>query len=259
VAFIVTPPTSIRQQNQRTILPRSVNMPQNTDDCKEVSPACPVEATIYGYTPNLGGNAFYAVVFASCALVQVYYIVRFWRLWKSFSILTCIGCVGECCGYVGRILLHNNPWNGAALPIQLILLMISPSFLAAALYTTLRMLVQYFGQEHTKLPARFWTWPFVTADLIGFLMQCGGGILASMGSDGTHASLANTGNTIMILGVTFQAVTMGVAGLLAVDFTLRLFRKKGTQMFQQLPQKLRIFLISMTAAFVMILIRCIYR
>ncbi|KAB5572785.1 RTA1 like protein-domain-containing protein [Coniochaeta sp. 2T2.1] len=232
-------------------------MPDSTDDCEAVSPSCPVEATVYGYTPNLGGNAFYAVIFAICALVQFYYICRFWRLWKVFSIMTFIGCVGECCGYIGRLFLHKNPWNGAALPIQLVLLMVSPSFLAAALYTTLRTLVQHFGPEHTRLPERFWTWPFVTADLVGFFLQCGGGILAATGEK--NPSLGSAGNTIMIFGVSFQAAIMVVAGLLAADFALRIGRRHGARVFSLLPRDLKIFLLAMTAAFFLILTRCIYR
>ncbi|KAF1953069.1 RTA1-domain-containing protein [Byssothecium circinans] len=232
-------------------------MPDSTDKCEAVSPSCPVEATTYGYAPNLGGNGLYAVIFAICALAQFYFVCRFWRTWKVFSILTLVGCIGECCGYVGRILLHNNPWDGASMTIQFLLLMVSPSFLAAALYTTLRTLVQYFGPEHTRLPARFWTWPFVTADLLGFFLQCGGGILASMGD--TNPSLAKVGNGIMIFGVTFQAVTMGVAGILAIDFGLRIRRRQGAHVFEELPKNLKIFLLTMAAAFLLILTRCIYR
>ena len=105
------------------------------------------------------------------------------------------------------------------MPIQFVLLMVSPSFLAAALYVILRTLVQYFGPEHTGLPARFWTWPFVAADTVGFLMQCGGGILASMAEK--NPNLGSAGKIIMVTGVTFQAVVMGVAGCLAMDFALR--------------------------------------
>jgi hypothetical protein len=234
-------------------------MSDSSDKCQEVTPSCPVEDTIYGYTPNLGGNSFYAINFAICALAQCYFIFRYWRLWKGYSILVFVGCVGECCGYVGRMLLHRNPWDGASMTIQFLLLMISPSFLAAALYMTLRTLVQYFGPEHTRLPARLWTWPFVTADLIGFVSQCGGGIIASLGGEGSNPGLATLGNTIMIVGVAFQAVVMMIAGVLATDFAMRVRRRQGTHMFGNLPQKLRFFLESMTAAFLLILARCIYR
>lgn len=142
------------------------------------------------------------------------------------------------------------------MPIQFVLLMVSPSFLAAALYMTLRRLVQYFGPKHTWLPARFWTWPFVTADTVGFLAQCGGGILASMAE--RNPSLGRVGNIIMVTGVTFQAVVMGIAGSLAVDFALRFKRHHGTG-FCSLLKQMRIFLISLAGAFLLILARCIYR
>lgn len=232
-------------------------MPDSTDNCKAVSPSCPVEDTVYGYAPNLGGNAFYAVIFAICALIQCYHICRFWRSWKTFSILTFVGCCGECCGYIGRLFLHKNPWNGAALPIQLVLLMVSPSFLAAALYTTLRALVRHFGPEHTRLPERFWTWPFVTADLVGFFLQCGGGVVAAAGD--RNPSLASVGNAIMIFGVSFQAVIMVLAGLLTADLALRIGRRHGARVFADLPRDLKIFLLAIMAAFLLILTRCIYR
>ena len=227
------------------------------DECKQVSAECPVEDTIYGYIPNLGANAFYAVIFAACALIQLYFIFKYWRLWKGYSILVFVGALGECLGYIGRMLLHNNPWNGAAMTIQLLLIMVAPSFLAPALYMTLRTLVQYFGPKHTKLPARLWTWPFVTADLVGFVSQCGGGILSSMGT--TNPSLGTAGNTIMVAGVSFQAVVMFVAGALATDFAMRLFRREGAIVYKTLPKDLKIFLWCMTAAFVLILARCFYR
>ncbi|KAM5350089.1 hypothetical protein ACJ41O_006594 [Fusarium nematophilum] len=233
-------------------------MSGSTDDCEKVSSSCPVEDTIYGYAPNLGGNAFYAVVFAFCVLLQAYFVFRYWRLWKGYTILVLVGCAGECCGYVGRILLHKNPWDGAAMTIQLLLLMVSPSFLAAALYMTLRTLVQYFGPQHTKLPARLWTWPFVTADLAGFVSQCGGGIVASMGADG-KPGLAAAGNAIMIAGVTFQAVVMIIAGILAADFAMRICRHHGADVFKHLPRDINVFFLSMTVAFLLILTRCIYR
>jgi hypothetical protein len=123
---------------------------------------------------------------------------------------------------------------------------------------TLRTLVQYFGPKHSKLPARLWTWPFVTADLIGFLSQCGGGIMASGGSSG-NAILVTAGRALMIAGVAFQAVIMLIAGALATDFTMRMCRRQSTLVLRNLPKDLKIFLCSMIAAFILILARCIYR
>lgn len=232
-------------------------MAESSDKCEQVSPSCPVDDTTYGYAPNPGANGFYAAIFAICSLAQLYFLLRHWILWKGYTLLVLVGSVGECCGYVGRLLLHTNPWDGAALSIQFLLLMVSPSLLAAALYMTLRTLVQFFGPEHTRLPARLWTWPFVTADLIGFVAQCSGGIVASMGDE--RNGLGTAGNIIMMAGVTFQAAVMAVAGGLAADFALRLRQRASASVFGELPRDLKIFLFSITVAFLLILVRCIYR
>ncbi|WZH42071.1 RTA1 like protein-domain-containing protein [Fusarium acuminatum] len=204
----------------------------------------------------MGGNVFYAVIFGLCTLAQTYFLIRYWRRWKGYTILVLLGSLIETGGYVGRILMSKNPFDGGATSIQFVLLMVAPSFLAAALYMTLRSLVQYFGEEYTKLPARFWTWPFVTADMVGFFSQCGGGIMASMSEK--NPSVAKAGIYVMVFGVTLQAVVMAVAGILAIDFALRMHRRQGS-MFRHLPKDLNIFLISLSIAFFVIFTRCIYR
>ncbi|KAI1035324.1 hypothetical protein LB504_005790 [Fusarium proliferatum] len=229
---------------------------EQRERCEKISPDCPLEDTIYGYVPNMGGNAFFGVVFGICTLIQVYFLIRYWRLWKGFTILVLIGSLLECCGYAGRILMSKNPWDGAATSIQFVLLMVGPSFLAAALYMTLRALVQYFGEQYTKLPARLWTWPFVTADMLGFFSQCVGGVMASMTEK--YPSLGTVGRVIMVFGVTFQAVVMAIAGILAADFAFRMRRERGS-VFRHLDKDLNIFLISLTAVFFLVLTRCIYR
>ncbi|KAF5626150.1 sphingoid long-chain base transporter RSB1 [Fusarium sp. NRRL 52700] len=224
--------------------------------CEKISPECPPENTLYGYVPNMGGNAFLGVVFGLCTLAQVYFLIHYWRLWKGYSILVLLGSLLECCGYAGRILMSKNPWDAAATSIQFVLLMVGPSFLAAALYMTLRTLVQYFGEQYTKLPARLWTWPFVTADMLGFFSQCVGGILAAMTEK--NPSLATVGRVVMVFGVTFQAVIMAIAGILTADFVFRMHRERGS-VFRHLPKGLNIFLISLTVVFLLVLTRCVYR
>ncbi|KAF4457887.1 Sphingoid long-chain base transporter RSB1 [Fusarium austroafricanum] len=226
------------------------------DNCKSVSSECPVEDTIYGYVPNMGGNAFYAIIFGVCTLVQAYYLIRYWQKWKGYTILVLLGCLMECGGYACRMLMSKNPWDGGSTSIQFVLLMIGPSFLAAALYMTLRSLVQYFGEQYTKLPARFWTWPFVTADMLGFFTQAIGGIMASMTEK--YKAVGDAGRYIMVFGVTFQAVVMAVAGILAIDFALRMRRQQGN-VFRHLSKDLNTFLVSLTIIFLVIFTRCIYR
>lgn len=40
-------------------------------DCKNITPLCPVDQTIYGYYPNLGANAFFLALFAILCAVNI--------------------------------------------------------------------------------------------------------------------------------------------------------------------------------------------
>ena len=71
--------------------------------CDAVSALCPVEATTYGYRPNLGANAFFLSAFALCTLGQLYLSIRY-RTW-TWLIALLIGSLLETIGYGGRIIM----------------------------------------------------------------------------------------------------------------------------------------------------------
>ena len=64
--------------------------------CVYVNSTCPVEATIYGYAPNLGSSAFFIALFALCFVWQM--IAGFtWKTW-TYLIAMGFGCAGEAIG-----------------------------------------------------------------------------------------------------------------------------------------------------------------
>jgi hypothetical protein len=71
--------------------------------CTEVGPECLVEGTIYGYSPNLGANAFFAAFFLLCTLVQFVLGIKY-KTWTYMIALT-LGSFGEALGYAGRIIM----------------------------------------------------------------------------------------------------------------------------------------------------------
>ncbi|KAF0322114.1 RTA1 like protein [Colletotrichum asianum] len=205
--------------------------------CTEVTLNCPVEATVYGYYPNVGGNAFLLAIFILCTVSQLFLGVKY-RL-RAFTTVMVIGCLLEALGYIGRLMMSKNPWSDIGFRLQVICLILAPSFLAAGIYLTLKHLVLYIGPENSRLAPKWYTWIFISCDAISFLVQAAGGAAASS-SDG--GSAAETGNDIMIAGIAVQVVTMGICGLLAVDFAWRAFRNR-----------------SRGPTFIVIFIRCIYR
>ncbi|KFY61754.1 hypothetical protein V496_04912 [Pseudogymnoascus sp. VKM F-4515 (FW-2607)] len=234
----------------------------STADCKSISLECPIEATTYGYYPNLGVNIFMVVIFAICAISQVYLGIKY-RL-RAYPIVVFLGCLGECVGYVGRVMMHSNPWDSGPFIIQILLLIVSPSLLAAGLYLTLKHLVLHYGPQYSRLSPKFYTWLFVVCDAIGFLTQCiGGGIQAS--ADNTDKKMLDMGNSIMVAGVSFQAATMVVCGLLSLDFVYNLYRHRGERKetvqntSSRSAKAFQFYLVCFVVAFVAILTRCIYR
>lgn len=226
------------------------------DNCTKISPACPIEETTYGYYPSLSGNALLASVFGLCAIAQVVLGIRY--RFRKYSTLVFLGCIGEVIGYVGRVMLHNNPWSSGAMIMNILLLIVSPSFLSAALYLTLKRWVAYYGPKFSMMKPKLYPWIFITLDVIGFVTQLVGGVLTSSDNQNT----VDLGNGIMIGGISIQAVTMAAAGLLAVAFVMRRSRHMAGSFSRPASRKeeLRaLHLLCTISAYIAILIRSIYR
>lgn len=69
--------------------------------CHSVSQACPVEATIYGFRPDLVINTIFAFVFFTCAVAQLS-LGYFSRAW-TYSGFVALGCSIECVGKQGAL------------------------------------------------------------------------------------------------------------------------------------------------------------
>ncbi len=226
------------------------------DNCTKISSACPIEGTTYAYYPSLPGNAILASVFGLCAIAQVVLGIRY--RFRKYSILIFLGCIGETIGYIGRVMLHNNPWSDSAMIMNILLLIVSPSFLSAALYLTLKRTVAYYGPEFSFMKPKLYPWIFITLDVIGFVTQLAGGVLTSSDSQDT----VDIGNGIMIGGISIQAATMAAAGFLAVAFVLQRSRHMAGSFSRPSSKKgeLRaLHLLCTIAAYIAILIRSIYR
>lgn len=150
---------------------------------------CPVEATVYGYTPSLGFNVFFLAFFALAAIFHIASGIRY-KIY-FFSLAITIGYLGEVVGYLGRIILHTNPWSDIGFEIQISCLTFSPSFMVASVYITLQYIVQAFGSKKSRIPARLYNWVFISFNILSLLLQAiGGGIAASAGDNQSTRNLA---------------------------------------------------------------------
>lgn len=79
---------------------------------------CPVEWSILTYQPSIPVNGVLMALFAVAGVVHAYLGFR-WRSWGFMGGML-VGCIAEIIGYVGRLLLHDNPfsWNGFMIQIS---------------------------------------------------------------------------------------------------------------------------------------------
>ena len=96
----------------------------DTHNCVKITTECPVEYTIYGYYPNLGVNAFFCAFFAIFTTINLFLTLRFKTFFFGYLIVP--GCAGEMVGYIGRIIMHSNPWSNAGFETQICTLIFSP-------------------------------------------------------------------------------------------------------------------------------------
>ena len=96
---------------------------------------CNVEYSVYGYRPSLPANSIFLALFALSMIVHAYLGYR-WRQW-FFAAFMMVGSLIEVIGYVGRIILYNNPFSFIGFMLQIVLITCGPVFYTAAIYVTL--------------------------------------------------------------------------------------------------------------------------
>jgi hypothetical protein len=96
---------------------------------------CSIKDSVFQYRPSIAANAIFIALFSVGILVHGY---LGWR-WKSwwFAIPVMIGCCTEIVGYIGRIMLYDNPWSFDGFLIQIILITTAPVYFTASIYVTL--------------------------------------------------------------------------------------------------------------------------
>ena len=228
-------------------------------DCAQLSPECPVEESIYGYLPNLAGNAFFAAIFGVFMIVNIFFGIRY-RTW-TFLIAMSFGCLGESLGYIGRVLLNDNPYDMTGFNIQICCLTLAPAFITAGIYLTLKHIVICFGEQHSYLKPKYYTWLFISCDILSLILQgAGGGIAATSDDD---RSLQQVGNDLMMAGISFQVVTLFAFAVLAAIYCFRLARSTTPLSPSAESVKrstgFKLFAAGFLVAFLVIFIRCVYR
>jgi hypothetical protein len=241
--------------------------------CDGVSPQCPVELTLYGDYFNLGACIFFAVAFLLFFVAQGWFALKS-KAWSYVSYLA-VGTFFEMVGYICRIVLYDNPWQYGAFVIQLLFLIIGPTLVAAAISVTAKHLIIYFGPEGSPIKPRWIPWVFVGSDFFSIFIQAVGGSVAGIATAGEEPNrkLQDVSSALLVAGVSFQLANMAFCAGLMVIYWMRLRNRTKTEadagvatathsggFFSRLRNdKVFMFIVALSVAYVAIVIRCIYR
>ena len=132
----------------------------------------------------------------------------------------------EVIGYVGRVLVHVNPFDNNAFLIYLICVTIAPALLTAAIYLCLARIVTVYGAHLSWIRPRTYTLIFCSCDLLSLVLQgLGGGIAATANS----TSGKNLGKNIMVAGLVFQVASLLLFAACCGEFAWRLRKNKAAR------------------------------
>ncbi|CAG8247719.1 unnamed protein product [Penicillium salamii] len=225
----------------------------NMDDC--TLQTCPLSEAYINYQPNVAGNILFAALFAIMLVGQIGAGI-FFRTW-TFMVPMVAGLILEVIGYVGRVLLHNNPFDFNAFLMYLICLTIAPAFFTAGIYLCLGRIITVYGERYSRLKPRTYVYIFVTCDLISLILQAAGGAVTSIADE---QSLRDTGVNIMIAGLVFQVASIVIFCVLVIEYGIRAARGRRVHCEKRRADwKKRSFLIGLAIAVLTILIRSSFR
>ncbi|XXG94309.1 hypothetical protein Hte_000563 [Hypoxylon texense] len=230
--------------------------------CTEVGPSCPVEATVLGYYPNLGVNAFLAAAFGLCMIGLI--VTGVWKRTWGYSLALTAGCILEFAGYIARALLHENPWNSDAFQTQICAIILAPTLICISIYLTLKHATLSLNPALSRLRPRLYPLLFVPADVSCLVLQAiGGSLAASAGYD--EPALLLAGDRVIIAGIALQSAVLALFGAVCADYFLRVRRwvASGEAAAEALAtwhdRRFRRFCCAVAGAYAGILVRCIYR
>ena len=168
---------------------------------------------------NRPGNIFFLAVFAIFVIITLlmWYKSRYW--WFNVS-WTC-GTVLEFLGYLGRVLSFADMTDFNYYILQLVCLTLSPVFLMAGIYFLFGQLVVIHGRHYSWLKPMYYSYIFVTCDVISLVVQAIGGGLSAVAA--SEYEDVHPGTYTMIAGIAFQVFSMSIFLLLWFRFLWNMY------------------------------------
>jgi RTA1 like protein len=174
--------------------------------------------TFWAYCPSLGAAITFSCFFG---LVSIAHIVQAVVHKKPFSWVLIMGSLWELGGYIFRSLGVTAQKNEGWATTQALLILLAPLLINAYVYMLLGRMVHFFLDERKLcgIKAKNFTRIFVSLDIISFLVQATGGLLANQ-QDAPETE--KIGVNIYMGGIGLQELIILIFTFIAIRFQKRL-------------------------------------
>ncbi|KAH6874379.1 RTA1 like protein-domain-containing protein [Thelonectria olida] len=163
----------------------------------------------YPYTPSKSAGYAFMALFAITTCAHLAHSKRF-KNW--FFIPMMLGGICETFGHLGRAWAGTLPDSPRPFMLQLMLILVSPVFIAATIYVTLGKFKQsVLGRPKRKCSV---TSVFVVTDVIAFCTQIGGGLVQVTG----NLKIMKIGDRVVLGGLLFQLGVLAIYLFLVFRF-----------------------------------------
>lgn len=170
-------------------------------------------------------NIIYLIVYLISLVFTTAMFVKSRYHW--FNITFFCGATLEFLGFLGRVLSFHDNSNMSLYIMQTVGLTIAPAFIMAGIYFLFAQLVVIHGRQYSMLKPMWYSYFFITTDVLSLFIQAAGGGISSASSS-RHED-TRTGMNVMIVGIVVQTAAMTVFLFFWFDFLWRLFFKNNSQ------------------------------
>ncbi|KAK1511086.1 parasitic phase-specific protein PSP-1 [Colletotrichum costaricense] len=212
---------------------------------------CPLEASLLRYRPSVPVNGTFIGLFALAMIIHTIQGLRS----KNWGFMASMigGCLLEIVGYVGRLILNDNPFSFGGFLLQIICITVGPVFFCAAIYVMLSKVIIHVDRSISRFNPRLCYFVFIPCDIVSLILQATGGALSSIASD---KAAVQRGVNVSLAGLIFQVVCLVAFCALFADYLIICMR---TNARQRMTKNMKIFLAFLFISTILILVRCSYR
>ncbi|KAJ5579614.1 RTA1-domain-containing protein [Penicillium hispanicum] len=212
---------------------------------------CPLDTSILRYQPSIPASAVCIAIFGFALAVHT--VEGIWKHTWGFMGSVIAGCILEILGYVGRLIIHDNPFNFQGFLMQIICITIAPVFFCSAIYVLLSQVINLVDPALSRIKPQLFYWIFIPCDIISLVLQALGGALSCTGS---NKAAIQVGVDISLAGLVFQVFTLTIFCGLFIDYLNTCRRSPARKAF---TKRMNFFLVFMFISIILILVRCCYR